>query len=231
MCGRFTLRAPGEEVAAFFDPGGPGPDLRPRYNIAPGQLVAAVRAEGAERRIAMLRWGLVPGWAKDPAIGHRLINARAETAHEKPAFRRAFAARRCLIPADGFYEWERAGGRRQPWFIGAREGGGLFAFAGLWERWRVREGVRLTGALAGARPGDAVETCAILTTAANAALAPIHGRMPVILPPEAFGPWLAGAAAALAPCPPEALSAFRVGPLVNSPGNDDPRCVEPLPDG
>ena len=231
MCGRFTLRAPWEEVAAFFGLDGPGPNLRPRYNVAPSQPVAAVRAEGEERRLSMLRWGLIPSWAKDPAIGHRLINARAETAREKPAFRRAFAARRCLIPADGFYEWERAGARRQPWFIAAREGG-LFAFAGLWERWRVREGARLTGALAEARPGGTVETCAILTTGANPALAPIHERMPVILPPDAFDPWFAGEAPPpLGPCPPEALSACRVGPLVNSAGNDDPRCVEPLAGG
>ena len=232
MCGRFTLRAPWEEMDALFALGdGPGRNLRPRYNVAPSQPVAAVRAEGEGRRLSMLRWGLVPAWAKDPAIGHRLINARAETAPEKPAFRRAFAARRCLIPADGFYEWERRGAaRRQPWFIGAREGG-LFAFAGLWERWRVREGARLTGALSEAGPGDMVETCAILTTEANAALAPIHGRMPVILPRDAFGPWLAGEVVPLAPSPPEALSAWRVGPLVNSAGNDDPRCVEPLDGG
>ena len=230
MCGRFTLRAPWEEVAAVFALDGPARNLRPRYNAAPSQPVAAVRAEGAERRLAMLRWGLIPGWAKDPAIGHRLINARAETAHGKPAFRRAFAARRCLIPADGFYEWERDGKRKQPWLISAREGG-LFAFAGLWERWRVREGVRLAGTLAEARPGDVVETCTVLTTAANAVLAPIHARMPVILPRDAFGPWLAGEAVPLAPCPPEALSAHRVGPRVNHPGNDGPRCVEPLAGG
>ena len=147
-----------------------------------------------------------------------------------PAFRRAFAARRCLIPADGFYEWQRDGERRQPWLIGAAEGG-PFAFAGLWERWRVREDARLTGTLAEARPGDAVETCTILTTAANAVLAPIHGRMPVNVPQDTFGPWLAGEATALVSCPPEALSAYRVSPLVNSPGNDDPRCIEPLAGG
>ena len=230
MCGRVTLRVSGKEVASFFDLSGPVPNLRPRYNVAPSQPVAAVRTEGTERRLAMLRWGLIPGWAKDPAIGHRLINARAETAHEKPAFRRAFVARRCLIPSDGFYEWERDGTRRQPWLVSARAGG-LFAFAGVWERWQVREGIRLTGTLAEARPGDMVETCAILTTAANAALAPIHERMPVILPRDAFGPWLAGETMALVACPPDAVSARRVSALANSSGNDNPRCVEPLAGG
>lgn len=229
MCGRFTLRASAEEVAAFFETNGPVPELRPRYNVAPSQPVAAVRAEGASRGLAMLRWGLIPGWAKDPAIGSRLVNARAETADEKPAFRDAFATRRCLIPADGYYEWQRSGERRHPWFIGAKTGG-VFAFAGLWERWRVRADVRLGGTLADARPGDTVETCTILTTAANAVLAPIHDRMPVMLPRDAFGPWLAGETVTLDPFPPEALSAHRVRPLVNRPGNDDPRCVEPFTD-
>ena len=229
MCGRFTLRASAEEVAAFFETHGPAPELRPRYNVAPSQPVAAVRAAGTGRELAMLRWGLVPGWAKDPAIGARLINARAETASEKPAFRDAFAARRCLIPADGFYEWQRSGEQRHPWFIGAKTGG-LFAFAGLWERWRVRADVRLGGTLSDARPGDTIETCTILTTTANAVLTPIHERMPVMLPRDAFGPWLAGEAVALDPYPPEALSAHRVSDLVNRPGNDDPRCAEPLAD-
>jgi len=227
MCGRFTLRASLEDVAAFFETNGSVPDVQPRYNIAPSQPVAAVRAEETSRELAMLRWGLIPRWAKDPAIGFRLINARAETAREKPAFRDAFAARRCLIPADGFYEWQRRGERRHPWFIGAKTGG-VFAFAGLWERWWVRADARLGGTLADARPGDTVETCTILTTAANALLAPIHDRMPVILPRDAFGPWLAGEAVALDPYPSEILSTHRVSPLVNHPGNDDPRCVEPF---
>ena len=229
MCGRFTLRASSEEVATFFETNGSIPELRPRYNIAPSQPVAAVRAEETSRELAMLRWGLVPRWAKDPAIGFRLINARAETAHEKPAFRDAFAARRCLIPADGYYEWQRSGERRYPWFIGARTGG-IFALAGLWERWRVRANARLGRTLADARPGDTVETCTILTTTANALLAPIHDRMPLILPLDAFGPWLAGEAVALDPYPSEILSTHRVSSLVNRPGNDDPRCVEPFTD-
>lgn len=226
MCGRFTLRASAEEVAAFFETNGSVPELRCRYNIAPSQPVAAVRTEKTSRELTTLRWGLIPRWAKDPAIGFRLINARAETAHEKPAFRDAFAARRCLIPADGFYEWHRSGEWRHPWFIGAKTGG-VFAFAGLWERWQVRANVRLGGTLADARPGDTVETCTILTTAANALLAPIHDRMPVILPRDAFSPWLAGEAVALDPYPSEILSTHRVSPLVNHPGNDAPRCVEP----
>ena len=229
MCGRFTLRVSAEEVAAFFEMNGPVPELRPRYNVAPSQPVAAVRAAGTGRQLAMLRWGLIPGWAKDPAIGSRLINARAETAREKPAFRDAFAARRCLIPADGFYEWQRRGEQRHPWFIGTKTDG-IFAFAGLWDRWRVRADARLGGTLAGARSGDTIETCTILTTAANAVLAPIHERMPVMLPRDTFGPWLAGEAVSLVPYPSEALSAHRVSALVNRPGNDDQRCAEPLAD-
>lgn len=227
MCARFTVRASWEELAAFFGLGGAALNLRPRYNAAPGQPVAVVRDGGEGRRLAMLRWGLIPSWAKDPAIGPRLINARAETVREKPSFRRAFASRRCLVPADGFYEWQRDGARKQPWLIG-RQGDGLFAFAGLWERWQVREGVRLPGALAEARPGEAVETCTILTTVANAVVAPIHHRMPVILTPDLFGPWLGGEAAVpLAPFPPEEMRARRVGAFVNRPQNDDPRCVAP----
>ena len=227
MCGRFTLRASWEELAAFLGLSGPARNLRPRYNVAPGQLVAAVRLEGTERRLSMLRWGFVPAGAKDPAIGHRLINARAETAHAKPLFRRAFASRRCLVPADGFYEWQREGARKRPWFIGTM-GGGPFAFAGLWERWRVREGARLPPALADFAPGDAIETCTILTTAAHEAVARVHPRMPVILPPALFGPWLAGEAVALGPCLPETMTVRPVGTLVNKPSNDDPRCVEPV---
>ena len=175
----------------------------------------------------MLRWGLIPAWAKEPNIGYKLINARAETAHEKPSFRAAFRARRCLIPADGFYEWAKAGkGKaKQPWLFGMKEGAG-FAFAGLWESWTVREGLALTGSLAELAPGDALETCTILTTEANETVAPVHPRMPVILPAEALDPWLAGESVPLAPYPAEAMTAHPVSTLVNKPANDDARCVE-----
>ncbi len=232
MCGRFTLRASAHDLAAAF-----GVDLRanlaPRYNIAPTQPVAVLRAgmsagagaggEGAPARaFALLRWGLIPAWARDPSIGARMINARAETLAEKPAFRTAFRARRCLVLADGFYEWEKAAdGTRQPWFI-HRADDAPFAFAGLWERWRGADGA-------------AVESCVIVTTAANARLAPIHERMPVIVPPEAYDSWLdcrrwppERVAALLRPAPDEALVAHRVSRRVNAPANDDPACVAAL---
>ena len=166
-------------------------------------------------------------WAKDQAIGHKLINARSETAAEKPSFRSAFRHRRCLIPADGFYEWQRRGGTRQPWLFGFRDGAPL-VFAGLWERWTVPEDAALTGSLAERSPGDAVETCTILTTAANETVAPVHGRMPVILPPDAWDAWLAGEDVPLAPCPTDDMTAHPVSTHVNRPANDDPRCVEPI---
>ena len=202
-------------------------NLRPRYNVAPSQDVAVVLAAGEGRTLAMLRWGLIPAWAKDQAIGHKLINARSETAAEKPSFRSAFRARRCLIPADGFYEWRREGKTRQPWLFGLR-GGAPFAFAGLWERWTVPEDAALTGSLAERSPGDEVETCTILTTAANETVAPVHGRMPVILPGDTYGPWLEGKDVALAPYPADDMTAHPVSALVNRPTNDDPRCVEPV---
>ena len=177
MCGRFALYAKGEILAEEFGvsarPAGP-----PRHNIAPSQDVAAVRAvpAGGVREIALLRWGLVPFWSKDLAIGSRLINARSETVREKPSFRDAFRRRRCLIPASGFYEWLRKEGGKQPYYVRMRDER-PFAFAGLWDRW---EGPA----------GGAVESCTILTTAANDVLAPIHDRMPVILPRAEYGKWL-----------------------------------------
>ena len=206
---------------------GPPLNLRPRYNVAPSQDVAVVCAAEEGRTLAMLRWGLIPAWAKDPAIGHRLINARSETVAEKPSFRSAFRHRRCLIPADGFYEWRREGKTRQPWLFGLRDGA-PFVFAGLWERWTVPAGAALTGSLAERSPGDAVETCTILTTAANDTVAQVHGRMPVILPPDVWDAWLAGEEVPLGPYPADDMTAWPVSTHVNRPANDDPRCVEPI---
>ena len=204
-------------------------NLQPRYNVAPSQTVAAVRLEHGERRLSMLRWGLIPGWAKDPSIGSRLINARAETVGVKPVFRAAWRPRRrCLIPAEGFYEWTgRRGAVRQPWLIGMKDGA-LLAFAALWERWVVPDGNALKGSLADHGSGDAVETFVILTTAANAAVAEIHHRMPVILSPERFDPWLSGEDVALEPHPAESMTIQPVSTRVNKPSNDDPRCIEPV---
>ena len=161
----------------------------------------------------------------DPAIAYKLINARSETVSEKPSFRSAYRRRRCLIPADGFYEWTRRGKTKQPSLIGPKDGG-VFAFAGLWERWMVPEGAALTGSLVELRPGDVVETCTILTTAANGVVARVHNRMPVILLPGAFDPWLEGEEVPLGPCPADAMTIHPVSTLVNKPANDDPRCVE-----
>ena len=227
MCGRFTNRFTWKELHERLDLIGAPLNLRPRYNVAPSQDVAVARANDNGRTLAMLRWGLIPSWAKDHAIGNRLINARSETAAEKPSFRSAFRHRRCLIPADGFYEWQRRGGTRQPWLFGLRDNAPML-FAGLWERWTVPEGVALTGSLAERSAGDAVETCTILTTAANETVAPVHGRMPVILSPDAWDAWLAGDEVPLGPCPADAMTAHPVSTHVNRPANDDPRCVEPI---
>ncbi len=177
MCGRFTLALPAETIRDFLGLADT-PVLVPRFNIAPTQSVAVVRAEAGkeERRLSFLRWGLIPHWAEDPAIGSRLINARAETLAQKPAFRSAFRQRRCLIPADGFYEWRKTNGRKQPYHIRRRDGGPL-AMAGLWETWQAPD-------------GEMISTCAIITTQAEAIVQAIHDRMPVLLPPAAFALWL-----------------------------------------
>ena len=227
MCGRLTQRLTWREIHTLLSLGGPAANLRPRYNLAPSQDAAVVRNDAGERRLSLLRWGLISAWAKDPGIGHKLINARAETAAVKPAFRGTFSKRRCLVPVDGFYEWRREGSVRQPWLIARRDGGPM-GFAGLWERWRVPEGAVLRGSLAERRPGDVVETFTILTTEANATMRVLHHRMPVILPAEAFEPWLSGADVRLAPAPEDLLAMHRVGLQVNNPRNDDPDCVVAL---
>ncbi len=221
MCGRFTQATPGETIAELFELG-EVPRLAPRYNIAPTQQIAAVRVGGDGRRqLAMLHWGLVPSWAKEAAMGARMTNARAERLAEKPAFRGALRSRRCLIAADGFYEWQKLDGRKQPHFIRLR-GGRPFGFAGLWERW----------APAGAEP---LESCTIVTTAPNELLAPLHDRMPVILERGDFASWLdpgvrdaAAVTPLLRPYPAEEMEAYPVGLRVNNPANDDPDCIEPL---
>jgi len=223
MCGRFTLFEADTILSREFGVS-VIPPLVPRYNIAPSQPVAAVRATpaGSGREIAFLRWGLIPSWSKDPAVGSRLINARAETARDKPSFRNAFRRHRCLIPANGFYEWQRQERGKQPYFVRMRDER-LFAFAGLWDRWESPD-------------KGAIETCTILTTVSNAVLAPIHDRMPVILPPTEYARWLDPAlrdadslAPLLVPFPPDKMLASQVSPRVNSPAVDDERCMAPLP--
>jgi putative SOS response-associated peptidase YedK len=222
MCGRFLLRRSGKVVAEAF--GLPEvPELFPHFNIAPGQPVAVVRElpQAQGRQFVYLRWGLIPAWADDPSIGDRMANARAETAATKPSFRSAFRSRRCLVVADGFYEWQRTSGHKQPYFIGL-QGGRPFGKAGLWERWEKGD--------------EPVETCTILTTDANELMRPIHERMPVIIPPEQYGLWLdprcqdtKELAKLLQPYPSKGMLAYRVSTAVNNPKNDAPQCLVAVP--
>ena len=178
MCGRFTVQLSGDDIVNLYDAAQPTLplELPARYNGAPTQEFAACRLdETGGRAIARLRWGLVPSWAKDASMGSRLINARAETVHEKPAYRTAFRARRCLVPASGWFEWQGARGARQPWYIAPADGSPL-SFAALWERWD--------------RSGDGLETFTIITTEACEGLADIHHRQPAIIRPDHFSYWL-----------------------------------------
>jgi putative SOS response-associated peptidase YedK len=216
MCGRFTQFASAEQIAQAFGTQAPE-ELAPRYNITPETPILIVK-EG--RRLALAHWGFVPGWAK-AWPERRSINARGETIAEKPTFRNAVKHRRCLIPATGFYEWQAQGkGPKQPFFFRPVHTD-LFALAGIWEAWHGPE-------------GEEVETAAIITTAANEVVAPIHDRMPVIIAPEDFDAWLdhsrEGTQAALAlirPAPPEVLEAVEVSTYINRPGNEGLKCIEP----
>jgi len=233
MCGRYALYTPIEAVARLFGVDEVHVhDIAPRYNIAPTQEVPIVRrspfpaADAAQARaappleLALARWGLVPFWAKDPAIGNRMINARGETVAAKPAFRAAFRKRRCLVPADGFFEWQKTGDGKQPWYI--RDAGGEpMALAGLWELWDPPDG------------GEPLASCTIITTGANELMRPLHERMPVVLDEAGREAWLDPAAeskqleALLAPAPDGILEAWPVSRRVNSPFNEDPSLVEP----
>jgi putative SOS response-associated peptidase YedK len=224
VCGRYSLATPAATDLRSRFLLGESLEVRQRFNVAPGDDVVAVTTdrEGAPRG-DVLRWGLVPHWADDPKIGARMINARAETLSEKPAFRDPFARRRCLVLADGFFEWERrAGGGKRAWWV-TRSDGAPFAFAGLWSVWRPGG-------------GDGVEplrTCAIVTTTANARVAAIHDRMPVILPPAAEDAWLDPATPSrellelLTPFSEAATAARRVGDAVNDARHDEPDCLAP----
>jgi putative SOS response-associated peptidase YedK len=222
MCGRFTLTVSADTIADFFGLA-EVPVLSPRYNVAPTQSVLAVRhiSAEAEREAVLLRWGLVPSWAKDARIGNQLLNARCETAAEKPAFRTALRRRRCLIPADGFYEWQRQDGGKQPFCFRMKDDR-LFAFAGLWEHWQDPN-------------GDVLETCTILTTEPNDLARPIHDRMPVILPTVSFAEWLdpriqdsARVSPLLRPFPAEQMRVYPVSSWVNNPRHEDSRCMAAL---
>jgi putative SOS response-associated peptidase YedK len=226
MCGRYTLTSPGEVVAELFEIVDVPPIL-PRYNLAPTQEAAVVRvaAPGAPRTLDRLRWGLIPTWAQDPAIGNRMINARAESVADKPAYRDSFRRRRCLVPADGFYEWKKLEGKtKQPYLI-RRQDRLPFAFAGLWSWWRDRQSPE----------ASAIETFTILTTQPNDLLRSLHDRMPVILDRRDFAAWLdpanrdaAHLRSLLAPAPTAGWEAVPVSRAVNSPAHDAPDCIEPL---
>jgi putative SOS response-associated peptidase YedK len=222
VCGRFTLRKPGAILAEWFNlPEVPA--WAPRYNIAPSQLVATVlrTADESTRRLRVYRWGLIPSWAKDPRIGDRMINAQAETAATKPSFRAAFHRRRCLVLADGFYEWQVLGRRKQPFYVGMRDEC-PFAFAGLWEHWE-------------SQAGEAIDSCTLLTMEPNELIRSFHHRMPVILDKQDYDLWLDPAIQdpetlqpLLRPYPAEAMTAYPVSTLVNNPRNDIPECITPL---
>jgi putative SOS response-associated peptidase YedK len=219
MCGRYVIKSPPAAIRALF--GYPEqPNFPPRYNVAPTQPVPIVRLAEGKRQFALARWGFIPGWVKDPKTVSLLINARAESALDKPAFRNAMRRRRCLIPADGFYEWRESGGRKQVFFV-RRKDGSPFAFAGLWETWSGPN-------------GEELDTAAIVTTLANRTLSFIHGRMPAILPPEAFDLWLdcakvdaPTAAALLVPARDALLEAYQVSPAVNRVANDSQALIAP----
>jgi putative SOS response-associated peptidase YedK len=219
MCGRYASTLPPEAMRALFRYL-EQPNFPARYNIAPTQPIAIVRMAEGRRQFALVRWGLIPAWVKDPRAFSLLINARGESVNEKPAFRNAMKYRRCLVPADGFYEWKREGEKKRPYFVRRRDGAPI-AFAGLWENWMGPN-------------GEEVETAAIVTTAASRSIAHIHDRMPVIVPPEAFDFWLdpkvdaQTAAAVIAPAPDAQIEAYEVSSAVNRTANDTPMLMEPL---
>jgi putative SOS response-associated peptidase YedK len=219
MCGRYALTTAPEAIRALFRYL-EQPEFPPRHNVAPTQPVAIVRMVEGRREFALVRWGLIPAWVKDPRGFSLLINARGESALDKPAFRNAMKRRRCLFPADGFYEWKRDGNRKQPYFVRLKSGQPM-AFAGLWESWSGPN-------------GEEMETAAIVTTTASRSIAHIHDRMPVIVAPEAFDFWLdpnvdaQTAAAVIAPAPDAALEAYEVSSAVNRTANDSPGLLEPL---
>jgi putative SOS response-associated peptidase YedK len=219
MCGRYAITSAPEAVRRLFRYP-EQPNFPPRYNVAPTQPVPIVRIVNGERHFALVRWGLIPSWVKDPKTFTLLINARGESVNDKPAFRNAMKRRRCLFPADGFYEWKAIAGRKIPFFARSKNGG-LLAFAGLWETW--------TGP-----NGEEMETAAIITTDANNEMAHVHHRAPVIVSPEAFDFWLDAdnvdaktAAAALGPAPNGSMEVYEVSTAVNRVANDSPALIEP----
>jgi len=222
-CGRYRLSRRKQLVEEYFDCGSDGADWVPRFNIAPTQPVAVIRQNPKEprRELFLLRWGLIPSWAKDASAAAQMINARSETAATKPAFRDALKSRRCLIPADGFYEWQRAGKTKQPYCFEVNNGE-LFAFAGLWDRWKDPS-------------GDWIKSCSILTTTPNAVTSAIHDRMPVVLHPDCYDLWLDPSmtdmqvvSELLKPCDARLMRSYPVSTRINYVANDDEECSRPV---
>ena len=221
MCGRYTRHSRAEFIAERFGVQVP-PTLSGRFNIAPSQQVLAVRLnpEVQQRELVALRWGLIPFWADDPSIGNRMTNARPETVAEKPSFRKAFKSQRCLLVADGFYEWQETNGKKQPSYITLKDGR-PFGLAGLWECWN--------------KQGESIESCTILTTDANEIMSAIHDRMPVIIPPEKYSLWLDPAehdrkklTGLLRPFDSDGMTAYPVSTFVNNAKHDSAQCIEPI---
>ncbi len=221
MCGRFTLTLDPADVKEMYSNASFPGKFAPRFNIAPSQAILAIPNDGKNQADFFL-WGLIPSWAKDASIGSRMINARGETLAEKPSYRGVYKYKRCIIPADGFYEWKSQPGTKvkTPYFIHMKDGR-PFAFAGLWDEWHSAE-------------GSPLRTCTIITTGPNTLMTPIHDRMPVILRPESYADWLDTAPrspetlqALIAPFPADAMEAYPVSALVNSPANDRAECLQP----
>lgn len=228
MCGRFVSASPPDELASYFDAEAPEDVLDKSYNVAPTNDVYAVAVDGGVRRVDAYHWGLVPRWAKDPKIGSRMINARAEGLAQKNAYKSAFKRRRCIIPADGFYEWQRLPDKKQkqPHYIHRPDGEPL-AFAGLWELWHGPDKQSQNG-------DPPLRSCTIITTTANETMSRLHDRMPAILPATAWGNWLdpdydelAALAKLLVPAPSELITTYPVSTLVNKVRNKGPELLEP----
>lgn len=221
MCGRFTLTPHAAEILDAFPELAPPDDVVPRYNVAPTDMLLTVTERDGRRAMERLRWGLIPSWAKDSRIGSTLINARADALDSKPAFRNAFKKRRCLVLADGFFEWRKEGTKRRPFYFRVADAR-VFAFAGLWEVWKDPQGVW-------------VPSCTIVTTEPNDLVRPLHDRMPVILPRDAYDDWLnvellddRRLGSLLMPYPADKMTMREVSSRVNSVRNDDPACIAPL---
>ncbi len=223
MCGRYRLSRRKQLVEEYFDTESDEPEWTPRYNIAPSQPVPVIRQNPKEprRELSLMRWGLIPSWAKDASVAARMINARSETAGTKPAFRDPLTNRRCLIPADGFYEWQRTGKVKQPYCFEVNDGE-LFAFAGIWDRWTDPS-------------RNTVETCSILTTSPNAVTSAVHDRMPVILDPDSYDIWLdpgmrdvTTTSELLKPYDAHQMRCYPISTRINYVSNDDEECSAPV---